>query len=88
MNINMSSAHYDILRDVAQCQANVVMFQETQNWRGDGAAEEIGGNWVCAGTEAKTHESSETLQNDYEMGPGHAGEYVTHDALLASDVER
>ena len=30
-----------MLNDVAQCQANVVMFQETQNWQDDGTAEEL-----------------------------------------------
>ena len=34
-NVNKSSAPYDFLRDMAQCQANVVMFQETQNWQMD-----------------------------------------------------
>ena len=29
--INKSSARYDFLRDVAQCQVDVVKFQETQN---------------------------------------------------------
>ena len=32
-NVNKSSAQYDFLCDMAQCQANVVMFQETQNWQ-------------------------------------------------------
>ena len=41
-NVNKSSAQYDFLRDMAQCQANVVMFQETQNWQEDGTAEELG----------------------------------------------
>ena len=37
-NVNKSSAQYDFfLRDVAQCQANVVMFQDSElarRWRG------------------------------------------------------
>ena len=37
-NVNISSAQYDLLRDMAQCQANVVMFQVTQElarrWHG------------------------------------------------------
>ena len=41
-NVNKSSAQYDFVRDMVQCQANVVMFQETQNWQDDGTAEEMG----------------------------------------------
>ena len=41
-NVNKSSAQYDFLCDMAQCQANVVMFQETPNWQADGTAEELG----------------------------------------------
>ena len=40
-NVNKSSAHYDFLNDMAQCQANVVMFQGTQNWQADGTAEAL-----------------------------------------------
>ena len=40
-NVNQTSAQYDFLSD-AKCQANVVIFQETQNWRPDGTAEELG----------------------------------------------
>ena len=39
---NKSSAQYDLLRDMAQCQADVMMFQETQNWPEDGTAQEFG----------------------------------------------
>ena len=42
-NVNQSSAQYDFLRDMAQCQANVVMCEETQNWQDDGTAEELVG---------------------------------------------
>ena len=38
-NVNKSSAHYDFLSDMAQCQANVVM---TQNWQADGTDEDLG----------------------------------------------
>ena len=41
-NVNKSSAQYAFLRGMAQCQANVVMFQETENWQEDGMAEELG----------------------------------------------
>ena len=41
-NVNKSSAQDDFLRDMAQCQANVVMSQETQNWQEDGPTEELG----------------------------------------------
>ena len=41
-NVNKSSAQCDFWRDIAQCQANVVMFQETQSWQEDGTAEEFG----------------------------------------------
>ena len=41
-NVNKSSAQYDFLREMAQCLANVVMFQETQSWQEDGTAEELG----------------------------------------------
>ena len=41
-NINKSSARYDFLRDVAQCQLDVPMFHEIQNGYEDGAAAEIG----------------------------------------------
>ena len=41
-NVHKSLAQYDFLRNMAQCQANVVMFQETQNWHEDGTAEELG----------------------------------------------
>ena len=41
-NVNKSSAQYDFLRDMAQCQATVSVFQETQNWQNDGTAEETG----------------------------------------------
>ena len=41
-NVNISSAQYDFLSDVAQCQANVAMFQGTPNWQPDGTAEELG----------------------------------------------
>ena len=42
-NVNKSSAHYDFLCDMIQCQAIVVMFQHTQNWHDDGSAEEWDG---------------------------------------------
>ena len=38
-NINKSSALYDILHDVPQCQAIAAMFQETQNWSHDGCSD-------------------------------------------------
>ena len=41
-NVNKSLAQYDFQRDMAQCQANVVMSQETQKWQEDGTAEELG----------------------------------------------
>ena len=41
-NVSKSSAQCDFLSGVAQGQANVAMFQETQNWHPDGAAEESG----------------------------------------------
>ena len=41
-DVNKSSAQCDFLCDMVQCQANVVMFQETQNWQDDGTAEELG----------------------------------------------
>ena len=42
-NTNKSSARYDFLRDVAQCQVDVAMFQETQQWHHeDRAAAEVG----------------------------------------------
>ena len=41
-NVNKSSAQYDFLSDMAQCQANVSMFQGTQNWLLNGTAEELG----------------------------------------------
>ena len=41
-NVNKSSAQNDFINDMAQFQANVVMFQETQNWPDDGTAEELG----------------------------------------------
>ena len=40
-NVNKSSARYDFLRDVAQRQVDVAMFQENQNWHEDGAAAEV-----------------------------------------------
>ena len=43
-NVNKSSAQYHFLSDVAQCQANEAMFQETQNWQPDGADGKLG--WV------------------------------------------
>ena len=42
-NVNTSSAQYDFLRDMAQCQADMVMFQETQNWQENGTARELCG---------------------------------------------
>ena len=39
-NVNKSSAQSDFLCDTAQ--ANVAMFQETQNWFPDGTAEDLG----------------------------------------------
>ena len=40
-----SSARYDFLRDMAQCQVDPAMFQETQNWHNEGgAAAEVGWN--------------------------------------------
>ena len=41
-NVHESSAQYDFLRDMAQCQANVVIFQETQKWQTDGTADGLG----------------------------------------------
>ena len=42
-NTKKSSPRYDILCDVAQCQVDVAMFQETQNWHHeDAAAAEVG----------------------------------------------
>ena len=53
-NINKSSARYDFLRDMAQCQVDVAMFQETQNWHHeDGAAAEVGWNFFRLGKEGK-----------------------------------
>ena len=40
-NVNKSSAQHDFLCDMAQGQANVLMFQETENWQPDGTAEEL-----------------------------------------------
>ena len=51
-NVNKSSAQYDFLRDMAHCQANVVMFQETHNWHEDGTAEELGWNLMKEGKTA------------------------------------
>ena len=41
-NVNNSSAHYDFFCDMIQCQADVVMCQETQHWHDDGSAKEMG----------------------------------------------
>ena len=40
--MNKSSAQDDLLRDVAQLQANVGMLQETLNWKKDGVADRTG----------------------------------------------
>ena len=54
-NINKSSARYDFLRDVAQCQVNVAMFQETQQWHHeDRAAAEVGWSPFHLAKEGKT----------------------------------
>ena len=38
---------------MVQCQVNVVMFQETQNWQDDGIAEEMGWSWLKEEKEGK-----------------------------------
>ena len=44
-NTNKSSARYDFMRDMVQCQVDVAMFQETLNWHHeDGAAADVGWN--------------------------------------------
>ena len=72
-NVNKSFAQCDVLCDVAQCQANVPMFPETQNWQPDGTAGELGMDsaekreaWQgfnCRQT--KGSESSETLSKKH-----------------------
>ena len=52
-NINKSSARYDFSRDVAQCQVDVAMCQETQNWHEEGAAAEVG--WSLFQVEKEGH---------------------------------
>ena len=51
-NVNKSSAQYAFLLDMAHCQTNVVMFQETHNWHEDGTAEELGWNLMKEGKTA------------------------------------
>ena len=41
-NVKKSSVQYVFLRDMAQCQANVVMFEETQNWQENDTADDLG----------------------------------------------
>ena len=54
-NTNKSSARYDFLRDVAQCQVDVAMFQETQQWHHeDRAAAEVGWSTFHLAKEGKT----------------------------------
>ena len=50
----MSFARYDFLRDVAQCQVDVAMFEETQNWHEDGVAAEVGWSFFQLEKEGKT----------------------------------
>ena len=72
-NVNKSFAQYDVLCDVAQCQANVVMLAETQNWQPDGTAEELGmdsaegreGWQSCRCRQTKGSEPSETLSKKH-----------------------
>ena len=91
-NVNKSSAQYDFLRDMAQCQANVVMFQETQNWREDGTAEELG--WMdpaerrkdCNCSQKEEFEPSEILLQKHKMGTHCSWEYLLSLDVLAAHL--
>ena len=52
-NINKSSERWDFLRDVAQCQVDVAMFQQTDNWHEDGVAAEVGWSFFQVEKEGK-----------------------------------
>ena len=64
-NINRSSARYDFLRDVAQCQGDVAMFQETRktgmkmvrlvNWMAPEGKTAIAVKKEYESSEAQTH---------------------------------
>ena len=94
-NINKSSARYDFLRDMAQCQVDAAMFQETQNWHHeDGTAAEIG--WNLLEKEGKTavavrkrnmKEALEARSQKYKMGILCAGKHLVSLYVLASHVE-
>ena len=68
---------------MAQCQANVVICQETQNWQPHGTAEEL--EWIllkeqkeskAANCGQKTkHEPSEKFPQKHKMGSCRTGEY-------------
>ena len=41
-NVSKSAVQYDTLRDLCQAQGQVVLFQETQNWKHNNTASDLG----------------------------------------------
>ena len=89
-NVSKSSGQNDLLRNVAKILAQVAMFLETQPWRNDGVAEEIGWRlFRCrdwrkgdGGGEKEAVGTSSILQSESEMGLGcvgvHGGGVIHH----------
>ena len=79
---------------MAQCQANVVIFQETQNRQDAGTAEEFG--WTLLkelkdGTasdccKAKEQEPSKTFLQKYKMGSCDSGKYLVSLDVLTTHL--
>ena len=95
-NINKSSARYDFLRDLAQCQVDVAMFREALNWHEDGAAAEVGWSLFHLGKRRKEGncrkkeecESLEARSQKYKMGTLCAGKHLVSLVVLSSHVDR
>ena len=91
-NVNKYSAQYDFLRDMAQCQANVVMFQETQNWQQDGTAEDLGMDLAerrkdCNRSKKEEFESSEMPLQKHKMDTCCSWKYPLYLDVLAAHLE-
>ena len=89
-NVNKSSAQYDFLCDMAQCQANVVMFQETPNWHGGRTGMDLAertegwqGSNCCQATE---REPPETFSQKHKVGSCASGKYPISVDVLATHL--
>ena len=93
-NVSKSSAQHDLLRDMAQCQAHVVMFQKTLIWQDDGTGEEM--RWTllkdkkegkaASAVKKQEYESFETFSQKYKMGTCCSGKYPVSIDVLAAHV--